>query len=50
MEKAGLGEKYLLVEQWKKELAAQGLFAAERKRPLPSFPEGSGLSPQRPAR
>ena len=36
MEKAGLGEKYLLVEQWKKELAALGLFSAERKRPLPA--------------
>ena len=38
MEKAGLGEKYLLVEQWKKELAALGLFAADRKRELPAFP------------
>ena len=43
MEKAGLGEKYLLVEQWKKELAAQGLFAAERKRPLPLFPGRIGV-------
>jgi exodeoxyribonuclease VII large subunit len=43
MEKAGLGEKYLLVEQWKKELAAQGLFAAERKRPLPAFPGRVGV-------
>jgi exodeoxyribonuclease VII large subunit len=43
MEKAGLGEKYLLVEQWKKELAAQGLFAAERKRPLPAFPSRIGV-------
>src|SRR5512145_1554459 len=38
MEKAGLGEKYLLVEQWKKELAALGLFSLERKRQLPGFP------------
>ena len=43
MEKAGLGEKYLLVEQWKKELAALGLFAAERKRELPAFPARIGV-------
>jgi exodeoxyribonuclease VII large subunit len=43
MEKAGLGEKYLLVEQWKKELTALGLFAAERKRPLPLFPGRIGV-------
>ncbi len=43
MEKAGLGEKYLLVEKWKKELAAQGLFAADRKRELPAFPTRIGV-------
>jgi exodeoxyribonuclease VII large subunit len=43
MEKAGLGEKYLLVEQWKKELAAEGLFAPERKRELPAFPARIGV-------
>jgi exodeoxyribonuclease VII large subunit len=43
MEKAGLGEKYLLVEQWKKELTAEGLFAAERKRLLPRFPARVGV-------
>jgi exodeoxyribonuclease VII large subunit len=43
MEKAGLGEKYLLVEQWKKELMAQGLFAADRKRELPAFPARIGV-------
>ena len=43
MEKAGLGEKYLLVEQWKKELAAEGLFSTERKRPLPCFPARVGV-------
>ena len=43
MEKAGLGEKYLLVEQWKKELVAEGLFAADRKRPLPGFPARVGV-------
>jgi exodeoxyribonuclease VII large subunit len=43
MEKAGLGEKYLLLEQWKRELAAEGLFAAERKRCLPPFPLRVGV-------
>ena len=43
MKKAGLGEKYLLVEQWKRELAAEGCFAAERKCPLPQFPERVGV-------
>jgi exodeoxyribonuclease VII large subunit len=43
IEKAGLGEKYLLVEQWKKELAALGFFSAERKRPLPCFPAKIGV-------
>ncbi len=43
MEKAGLGEKYLLVEQWKKELAAMGLFALDRKRELPAFPVRLGV-------
>ena len=43
MEKAGLGEKYLLVEMWKKELAAEGLFALDRKRDLPRFPRRVGV-------
>lgn len=43
MEKAGLGEKYLLLEKWKKELAAEGLFSAERKRELPPFPSRVGV-------
>ena len=43
IEKAGIGEKYLQVEQWKKELAAQGLFASERKRDLPAFPVKIGV-------
>jgi len=43
MEKAGLGEKYLLVETWKKELAALGLFAMDRKRELPAFPAKIGV-------
>ena len=43
MEKAGLGEKYLLVEKWKKDLAAEGLFSTERKRELPPFPSRVGV-------
>ncbi|MDD1685520.1 exodeoxyribonuclease VII large subunit [Methanoregula sp.] len=43
MEKAGLGEKYLLVEKWKKDLDARGLFAQERKRQLPAFPARIGV-------
>jgi exodeoxyribonuclease VII large subunit len=43
MKRAGIGEKFLLVEQWKRELAAQGLFSAERKRPLPQFPARIGV-------
>jgi exodeoxyribonuclease VII large subunit len=43
MEKAGLGEKFLLVEKWKKELGALGLFSAGRKRSLPGFPEKIGV-------
>ena len=43
IERAGIGEKYLLIEQWKKELALLGLFAAERKRMLPPFPARIGV-------
>jgi exodeoxyribonuclease VII large subunit len=43
MRRAGEGEKHLLVERWKKELAAEGLFAAERKRSLPPFPLRIGV-------
>jgi exodeoxyribonuclease VII large subunit len=38
MRRAGEGEKHLSVEAWKRELDREGLFAAERKRPLPPFP------------
>jgi exodeoxyribonuclease VII large subunit len=43
MRKAGLGEKFLLVEQWKKQLAAEGCFSLERKRCLPPFPARVGV-------
>lgn len=39
----GEGEKHLLVERWKAELAAEGLFSEERKRPLPRFPLKVGV-------
>lgn len=38
MRLAGEGEKHLLVERWKRDLAAEGLFAAARKRGIPPFP------------
>jgi len=41
--KAGLGEKFLLVEQWKKQLAMEGCFSLERKRVLPGFPARIGV-------
>lgn len=38
LEPAGVGALQLAFEQLKRKLAAEGLFAAERKRPLPAFP------------
>ncbi len=40
---AGLGERHLMVERWKRELDAEGLFAPERKRSLPLFPNRIGV-------
>lgn len=40
---AGLGERHLMVERWKQELDAEGLFAPERKRPIPLFPHRVGV-------
>lgn len=40
---AGAGERHLMVERWKRELDAEGLFAPERKRPLPLFPRRIGV-------
>ncbi len=42
-EPAGLGARMLELEQRKAKLAAMGLFAAERKRPLPSWPRIVGV-------
>ena len=39
----GLGDLLLRVERLRAALAAEGLFAAERKRPLPRFPRRIGL-------
>ncbi len=43
MEPRGAGALQLAFEQLKARLAAEGLFAAERKRPLPAFPRTIGI-------
>ena len=43
IEPQGLGALQLAFEQLKKRLAAEGLFDAERKRPLPRFPRRIGI-------
>lgn len=43
MEPAGIGTLYLAFEALKKRLREEGLFAAERKRPLPPFPQVVGV-------
>lgn len=43
LEAAGEGELMLRLEALKKRLAAEGLFAAERKRPLPALPQHVGI-------
>ncbi len=43
MEPAGLGAAALALAQLKAKLAAEGLFAPERKRPLPRFPKRIGV-------
>jgi exodeoxyribonuclease VII large subunit len=40
---AGIGDLYEQFERVKARLEAEGLFAAERKRPLPSFPQVIGV-------
>jgi exodeoxyribonuclease VII large subunit len=43
IERFGLGDHLAALERLKKALAAEGLFAAARKRPLPRFPRCIGL-------
>jgi exodeoxyribonuclease VII large subunit len=43
MEPAGDGALRLALEQLKRRLAAEGLFAEERKQPLPAYPQQLGL-------
>jgi len=43
MEPQGQGALYLAFEQLKTKLASEGLFAPERKRPLPFLPETIGI-------
>lgn len=43
LEKAGVGELLLLLEERKRRLAAEGLFDEARKRPLPRFPDRIGV-------
>jgi exodeoxyribonuclease VII large subunit len=43
IERFGLGAHLAALERLKRALAAEGLFAAERKRPLPAYPRLIGL-------
>ena len=43
IERIGLGDHLLALEQLKRKLAAEGLFAAERKRRLPRVPRAVGI-------
>lgn len=39
----GVGELYVAYEQLKKKLEAEGLFAEEKKKPIPQYPEKVGV-------
>ena len=43
LERFGLGDHLAALERLKRKLASEGLFAAERKRPLPVWPRAVGL-------
>ncbi|MFC1517046.1 exodeoxyribonuclease VII large subunit [Candidatus Margulisiibacteriota bacterium] len=43
MEPEGKGAEAMALEQLKKKLSAEGLFAAERRKALPSFPRAVGI-------
>jgi exodeoxyribonuclease VII large subunit len=40
---AGAGGKYLLLEEWRRELAAEGCFAEAGKKPIPTYPQRVGV-------
>ncbi len=43
VERVGAGDHAAALDRLRRQLAAEGLFATERKRPLPRFPRGVGL-------
>jgi exodeoxyribonuclease VII large subunit len=43
IERIGVGDHLIALEQLKRRLAAEGLFALERKRPLPRVPRAVGI-------
>ena len=43
MQADGAGEKYLLLERWKRELSEEGLFLSQRKQTLPRYPTRIGV-------
>jgi exodeoxyribonuclease VII large subunit len=43
MERFGVGDLYLAYEELKKRLDAEGLFAPERKKPIPRYPREIGV-------
>ena len=43
IERIGVGDHLAAIERLKRALATEGLFSAERKRPLPGFPRAVGI-------
>ena len=44
LQPSGFGDLALQFEALKAKLAAEGIFAAERKRPLPAYPQSTSVS------